>query len=141
MKKFTAVKNKYLQLGLKEDDIDYAITAVKEGSRREHLLDNLTAGYRNVPPEQANALLNELYTQAGGEFKKENRTGYIYGIAICLFATACLIYGIVIYLGDEGFGKSIAAGSLAVASFGMGGKILYKALRGRYRDTDDPFSE
>ena len=46
MSKFDAVKQQFLDKGIKQENIDYAIDAVKSGTKREFILENLTSDYR-----------------------------------------------------------------------------------------------
>ena len=75
MQTFELIKSKYLILGVTEDNLDYAIESVVDGTKREIIIETLTADYRGMPPNQANQLVEDLYTANGGEFKKENRGG------------------------------------------------------------------
>ncbi|WP_188133894.1 hypothetical protein [Chitinophaga sp. CF418] len=56
MKKFAALQTKYLAQGIKEENIEYAISAVMDGSKREHILENLVADYRGMNTIEANQM-------------------------------------------------------------------------------------
>ena len=84
MQKFGLVKSKYLTLGVTEENIDYAIESVIDGTKQELILETLTANYRGVSGSQAAQLLQDIYVVNGGEFKKENRGGYLYGTLLSL---------------------------------------------------------
>ncbi len=142
MSKFISVKEKYLQLGVKEDNIDFAIAAVTDGNKREHIIENLTAGYRGMTAAQSNQLLEELFAANGGEFKKENQGGYLFGSLLLLIGIAGAAFFITMLLSAEGKLKFILL-SFSAAVFGLAGgiKLFLKAFKGKYRDSDDPFAE
>ena len=80
MNKFENLVIKYTAIGVSKENIEYAISSVKDGTKREFILESLTADYRGMEYGLANSMLEELYKLNGGEFKKENRNGYLYGI-------------------------------------------------------------
>jgi hypothetical protein len=127
MSKYADVIKRYTEKGVSPDNIEYAISSVKEGAKREHILGSLTASYRGMQPMEANMLLEELFLMNGGEFKKENRTGYLYGTLFLLLGGLCAAY--IAYT----FISGAATGLLAGLS------LVIKSLRGKYRDSDDPF--
>ncbi len=142
MKKFDAVKSKYLALGVSEDNVDYAIGAVIDGTKREHIIESLTADYRGMTESKSTQLLEDLFEANGGEFKKENRGGYLYGILLSL--VGLLGAGFLIAMLVSGEWKSkFGALALAGAAFGLlkGPSLIIKSVRGNYRDNNDPFSE
>ncbi|WP_315814431.1 hypothetical protein [Paraflavitalea speifideaquila] len=71
MKNINIIKAKYLGKGVTADNLEYAIEAVKDGSKREHIIENLTADYRGMQAGEANQLLEELFVASGGEFKRK----------------------------------------------------------------------
>lgn len=139
MKKFSPVKSKYLSLGIKEENIDYAIGAVKEDAKREHIIENLTASYRGMTEATAVPLLDELYAANGGEFKSENRGGYITGAILCILGIAGTWFFISMLVSGEWTLKILIL-SLAAAIFGLGKgiQLIIKSNKGDFRDTDDP---
>lgn len=140
MQTINQIKEKYLFSGLKEDNIDFAITSVKEGNKREHIIESLTADYRGMSKEKANRLLDELYEAVGGEFKKENNGGYANGatlLIIGLFGAGFLFA--MIYSGEWKLKYLILAVIAAIFGFTNGIRALTKAIKGKYRDTDDVF--
>ncbi|HLZ86302.1 MAG TPA: hypothetical protein VKQ52_03630, partial [Puia sp.] len=82
MSKYEEIKQRFLGRGIKEENIDYAIESVRYGTKREHILENLTADYRGMNREEAVPLVEALFIANGGEFRKENRGGYLYGGAL-----------------------------------------------------------
>ena len=142
MQTFELIKSKYLILGVTEDNLDYAIESVVDGTKREIIIETLTADYRGMPPNQANQLVEDLYTANGGEFKKENRGGYLYGTLLSLLGLAGAGFLVAMLISGEGKIKFIII-ALAVAAFGLskGPVLMVKSFRGKFRDNDDPFSE
>jgi hypothetical protein len=139
MSKFDIIKQQFLSNGIKQENIDYAVDAVKNGTKREFILENLTADYRGMSQAEAVPLIEALFAANGGEFKKENSGGYLYGGAL-LFAGLLLAF----YIGYVAFFGGVLVRPVFVVSgaalcLGLGAKLLYKAMRGKYRDADEPF--
>jgi len=142
MQKFDSIKSKYLKLGVTEDNLDYAITSVIDGTKREHILETLTADYRGMSEGQSTQLLEDLFEANGGEFKKENRGGYLYGVLLCVVGVVGV--GILIALlvsGEFRVKFLILSGAVAVFGLLQGPSLILKSLRGKYRDNDDPFKQ
>jgi hypothetical protein len=89
MGKFDSVITKYRQLGVSEDNLEYVEIAVRKGVQREHIMNSLTADYRKLTPVQAQELLEDFYKANGGEFKKDNRSGYFWGTCLLIIGVAC----------------------------------------------------
>ena len=142
MAKFDLVRAKYLNLGVTESNIDFAIGAVLDGTKREHIIETLTADYRGMTENQSTTLLEDLFEANGGEFKNENRGGYLYGILLLLIGLVGAGFFITILVSGEGKIKFMIL-SLAGALFGLstGAILITKSLRGKYRDMDDPFKK
>lgn len=129
MKKFKAIREKYLLLKVRENNIDFAIDAIKYGTERYLILKDLIASHRAMELSQANQMLNDLYEAYGGEHKKENRRGYIYG---SLFITIAFVVGMMkLQRSDDVPTKfeiiGIASALLGIFSFAL-------AIRGRFRE-------
>ncbi|MBO9682900.1 MAG: hypothetical protein J7502_09580 [Flavisolibacter sp.] len=141
MGKFDLIIEKYRNKGVSVENIEYAIDSVKYGSKREHILEGLTADYRKMNIEDATDLLEDLFVANGGEFKKENRTGYLFGTVLLLAGLPCAFYIFYVLVYGGVLIKPILV--FSIACFGtFGGMVLMiKAIRGKYRDTDDPFGE
>lgn len=139
--KFNLVKQKYLHLGVKEDNIDFAISAVLDGSRRDIIIEILTADYRGMTEIQSNDLLEELFKVNGGEFKNENKSGYLYGTLFLLLGTISLGFLIAILLNGEGNKKMLIL-SIAGVLIGLpkGISFIYKSFKGQFRENDDTFN-
>lgn len=142
MKKFAPVKSSYIALGFREDNIDFAIDSINDGVRREHIIESLTADYRGMTEEQSTALLNALYESNGGEFKKENKDGYITGILLCIVGGTGLYFLVNMLMSGE-YKMKFLIFAIAATSFGLikGPMILIKSFKGNYRHEDDPLSE
>jgi hypothetical protein len=143
MNKFTAVKAKHIQSGAKEDNIDYAIDAVREGTKREHIIESLCADYRGMNPTDAAVLLEDLYQANGGEFKKENRGGYLFGALLLMLGLAASGFLIMMLTSGDGIRIKFLMLAIAGSGFGLikGSSLLFKSFSGRYRENDDPFAE
>jgi hypothetical protein len=141
MSKFKSVRDYYLKQGFNEDNIDYVISAVQDGAKREHIIESLTADYRGMNHENAVSLLDSVYIVNGGEFKKENRGGYLYGAFFLLIGIPCAFY--IFYVLSYGGILVRPVLIFAGAGFGILGGIglIVKSILGKYRDTDEPFSE
>lgn len=141
MGKFDQIIDKYTRAGIGADNIEYAISAVKDGTRRENILENLMTDYRGMQYDHANALLEDLYVANGGEFKKENRGGYLFGIAFLVVGCSCAFYILyVLYFGGVLI-RPILVSIVGIAGIAGGIKYLMKALKGEYRDHDEPFKD
>ncbi len=141
MQNFESIKASYLSKGVKEDNLAYAIDAVKEGSKREHILDNLTADYRGMDYIEATQLLEELFDANGGEFKKENRSGYLYGTFCLMFGLGGIFYIYYVYNYGGILVKPALIWFCAVVGTLSGIYYFIKAMAGKYRDTDEPFKD
>lgn len=140
MQTINQIKEKFLFRGVNEDNIDFAIGAVKEGGKREHIMESLTADYRGVSAEQSTRLLDELYEAVGGEFKKENNTGYLYGVLFLLVGLAGAGFFIAMLVTGEWRLKFlIIAGGAALVGLANGITSIVKAVKGKYREADDVF--
>lgn len=139
MSKLQTLKETWTKKGISPENFDYALDSVKYGTKREHLLENLTADYRGVDPTLANQLLNELYTASGGEFKKENSRGYLFAFLMLLLGAMCIGY-LYWAITSHTYRRMITVGIVAFGCTSYGLILLVKSLRGKYRDTDDPFA-
>jgi hypothetical protein len=141
MKKFEAIIYKYSKAGISINNIDFAIDSVKDGSKREHILESLTADYRGLDNDEATALLEELFAANGGEFKKENQGGYLYGTMFLLVGITCSLFIASAFYYREMLMKPAL---FVIGAFGgLSGGIYYltKAIKGKFRDSDEPFKE
>lgn len=141
MKNFDAIKAEYQAKGVKEDNLAYAIQSVKDGSKREHILESLTADYRGMDDIQATQLLEELFAANGGEFKKENRGGYLYGSFFLLFGLAAAFYLFYVYTYGGVLVRPVLIWIVAVGGTLGGIGYIVTSMAGKFRDTDEPFKD
>ena len=134
MGKFDAIIEKYNQNGIDEIHIEYAVSAVKDGTKREFILENLTSDYRKVAPPQAVSLLEDLYVANGGEFKKENRNGYWYAALFLIIGVGCSYYIFYVFTYGGIIVKPVLVFAGAIAGT-LGGLFnLIRSISGKYRD-------
>ncbi len=141
MSKFDNIIEKYIATGLTFDDIDYAISAAKDGTRRELILESLTADYRGINLQNANALLEDIYKANGGEFKKENRGGYLYSAIFFIMGASSSYY---IYYVFKNGGVLYSPIAIFIGAIGglLGGLLfLLLSIFGKYRQEDEPFQD
>jgi hypothetical protein len=142
MGKFDPIIEKYRNKGVSAENIEYAIDSVKDGTKREHILESLTAFYRGMNAEDATSLLEELFAANGGEFKKENRSGYWYGAIFLSLGLACAYYIFHVYTYGGILRRPILFFLLAIGGTFSGIVFIVAALFGKFRDTyEDPFQE
>ena len=136
MNTIQSIKEKYLVEGVKEDDLDYAIESVKRGSKKEHILANLTSDYRGMDFFKAGRLIDEVFEATGGEFKLENRGGYIYGALALIVGLTCsgYIFAVYTYGGVIVVPTLIFAGAIIGSLSGI--VLIFKALAGKFRESD-----
>ena len=140
MPKFDLIKEKYLHIGIREDNIDFAIGAVLDGTRRDIIIETLTADYRGMNQDQSSQMLEELFEANGGEYKKENSGGYLYGSMLTFVGLLGASFFIAMILTGESKSKFLSiAGALALFGLFQGPFLLYKSFKGRYREADSPF--
>ena len=73
--KLEEIKEKYVSLGIAEKNVDYALNAVKSGTKKDFIMKNLTSDIRKVEPAIANNMLDEMFAANGGEFFDGERNG------------------------------------------------------------------
>ncbi|HEX2630251.1 MAG TPA: hypothetical protein VHM26_14590 [Chitinophagaceae bacterium] len=141
MAKFDHIINKYRQAGVREDNIEYAILAAKDGGKREHIIENLTADYRGMTEQEATAMLEEIFKANGGEFKKENRGGYWYGAFMLIIGIACSWYLYHYYTYGGSLVEPVYIWLGAVLGVGIGLLLIIVSLLGVFREKDSPFND
>jgi hypothetical protein len=141
MGKFDAVIEKYSTNKVTTDNIDFAISSIKDGTRREHILENLTADYRGMAHDEANAMLEDLFATNGGEFKIENRNGYLFGIVLLFIGGACAFYIFYVFYYGGVLVRPILVFLGAISGLLGGLGYIIQSIRGKYRHEHDPFSE
>lgn len=133
-KNFINLKEELLQKGFSERNFDYLYNAVKTGKNREVIFKNLTSDVRKVEPNIANEALDKVFEFNGGEFKYENRTGFMYSIAYAMVAVLSLLI-IISFLNGSLLNLKLFIASIAgffIFSYKLA-TTLYKSTRGKYR--------
>jgi hypothetical protein len=140
MSQFDEVRQRFLGRGVTAENIDYAIDSVKNGTKREYILENLTADYRGMTHDEAVPLVEALYVANGGEFKKENRSGYLFGGTALVTGLLLSLY-IISAVFHAGYRAAVLWRIVipAILLLSVGVRLLWKAMRGKYRDTDEPW--
>ena len=134
-KKFIDLKTQLISNGFSEKNYDYLYNAVKSGTKRDLIIKNLTSDIRKVELNQANFALNEMYKLNGGEFKYENKSGYMYSVAYIIIAIVGLLLLISYFSGYEMSIKLLVAGILLFVGFSFKAiSTILKTLKGKYRE-------
>ncbi|WP_374364819.1 hypothetical protein [Cloacibacterium sp.] len=132
------LKEKYLKLGVLERHFDYAVSAVKSGTKREIILKNLTSDVRKMEKSISSDLLDDLFQSNGGEFKYENRTGYLYSSAYLLIAIICGIFSVSSLFNHSSQQFSLKMQIVTTVGFFSFSylfvKTIFLTLRGKHRD-------
>ena len=132
------LKEKYLKLGVLERHFDYAVSAVKSGTKREIILKNLTSDVRKMEKSISSDLLDDLFQSNGVEFKYENRTGYLYSSAYLLIAIICGIFSVSSLFNHSSQQFSLKMQIVTTVGFFSFSylfvKTIFLTLRGKHRD-------
>lgn len=141
MGKFDTVIETFTHMGISRENIDYAIESAKDGAKRDHMLESLTADYRGMKPMEANLLVEAVFNANGGEFKKENRGGYIFGVFFLLIGISCtwILYRFYSFGGEILLKLLIMIWAGAILGTLAGLFYIILSFLGKHRDTDDPF--
>jgi len=132
MNKFAKARDKHLLKGIKEANIDYAIDAIKFGTKRELIVENLILTVRKETEENANLLLDDLYKANGGEFKYENRWGCFLGIIVLLLGSAGAFD--ILYTLKHGGKLSLKEFILTPAAIIIGLYFIILAVRQKHKE-------
>ncbi len=141
MAKLDLIVTKYLSNGVTQQNIEYAISEVREAVKREHIMESLMADYRGMDYSQSKSLLEDLFMANGGEFKKENKGGYLFGTFVLMIGGLCAFY--IFYVFAYG-GVLVRPVIVFIGAFvGIIGGLIYilKSISVKYRDSDEPFKE
>ena len=132
------LKEKYLKLGILERHFDYAVSAVKSGTKRDIIMKNLTSDVRKMDKSISSDLLDDLFQSNGGEFKYENRTGYLYSSAYLLIAIICGIFSVSSLFNHSSQQFSLKMQIVTTVGFFSFSylfvKTIFLTLRGKHRD-------
>lgn len=142
MSRLESIIDKYSKAGVTQENLAFALDSVKDGSKREHILENLTADYRGMEYGQADLMLSELFAVTGGEFKKENRRGYLIGafFLICV-GLPCTIYIAYVLIFGGVIVRPILIGLGALGGLITGIRLIASAAAGKYRDSMNPLDQ
>ena len=64
-RKFNDMIEIYKQKGVTSENIEYTISSIRDGTKREFILESLTADYRGMEYKQANEMLDAFYKVHG----------------------------------------------------------------------------
>ena len=129
--KLEEVKEKYVSLGVPEKNVEYALNAVKSGTKKDFIMKNLTSDIRKVEPTTANNMLDEMFAANGGEFKHENRGGYLYST---FYLIAIVALGIVtFYFSKENRNMQFKFGGALLLFIVLFFRTFIPTIRGRFR--------
>jgi hypothetical protein len=132
-KKIDAIKEKYLSLGVQEKNFIYACEAVKGGKKREMILKNLTSDVRKENPEVSEDMLIEMFKINGGEFKYENRGGYLYST---IYLIAIVVLGLLFFTINDNNGRNLKfkIGIAFILFLFLFIKTLAPTIKGKFRE-------
>ncbi|RQO36605.1 hypothetical protein DBR39_16070 [Chryseobacterium sp. KBW03] len=126
------IKDKYVSLGIAEKNVDYALNAVKSGTKKDFIMKNLTSDIRKVEPAIAHNMLDEMFAANGGEFKYENRGGYLYST---FYLIAIVALGIVtFYFSRENRSMQFKLGSALLVFIVLFFRTFIPTIKGRFRE-------
>lgn len=130
--KLEEVKGKYVSLGVPEKNVEYALNAVKAGTKKDFIMKNLTSDIRKVDASTANNMLDEMFAANGGEFKHENRGGYLYST---FYLIAIVALGIVtFYFSKENRSMQFKFGGALLVFIVLFFRTFIPTIRGKFRE-------
>lgn len=130
--KFEDIKEKYISLGISDKNFEYALNAVKSGTKKDFIVKNLTSDIRKVDPNLANNMLDEMFVANGGEFKHENRAGYLYSIFYLIAIVA--LAGLLLSLNHDNRSMQYKLGGALLIFIVLFFRTLIPAIRGKFRE-------
>ena len=130
--KLEEIKEKYVSIGVAEKNVDYALNAVKAGTKKDFIIKNLTSDIRKVDAATANSMLDEMFAANGGEFKYENRGGYLYST---FYLIAIVALGVVtFYFSKENRSMQFKFGGALLVFIVLFFRTFIPTIRGRFRE-------
>jgi len=135
-----SIKQEFEQGGIGSEHIEYAYSAIMDGIRRELIINNLV-NQRGVNESKSHELLNRLYLLNGGEFKVENRRGYMSGITIIGAAIVLVLYSIVFRIFRPYEKQPTISGKNWRDLFAQSFRIFGATFKGKYREEMDVFND
>ncbi len=136
---FETVINEYLTAGVKRSNIDLAIELVKKGTKRDHIIENLTEDYNGMDEFEATQMVSDLYEVSGTEFKQENRAGLLFGVLALALGLAATAYIIVVFTQGGVLVAPAVVVLVAIVGTLLGIFSLVKGLFGKHKN--DIFDE
>ena len=136
--KFDNVIKIFTQKGVTSENIEYTISAIKEGTKREFILESLTADYRGMDDIEANEMIDAFYKVHGGEFKNESRGGYLYGSIFLVVGLLKVCLSIANKSWTEISKDASAVFIIGGISILIAFYFYIKAYRGSFREKDRP---
>lgn len=131
MKNLNEIKEKYVSRGLPEKHFDYAFNAVKSGTKKDIIIKNLTSDVRKVNHVLANNMLDDMFLANGGEFKYENRGGYLYST---FYLIVIIILGAIVLFSNNSESLRIKLSFALVAFLILFFRTLMPTLKGKFRE-------
>jgi hypothetical protein len=132
MKKIDIIKSNFISKGMKESNIEYAYDAVKFGTERQLIVENLISTIRNETRENANLVLDALYETHGGEFKYQNRWALFAGFVLLIVGILGGLYLFYVFTRGGYINLKILIGSPIAIIIGL--SIILKAIRKKYTE-------
>ncbi|MFZ4931807.1 hypothetical protein [Chryseobacterium sp. Mn2064] len=130
--KLEDIREKYVSLGIPEKNVEYALNAVKSGTKKDFIMKNLTSDIRKVDAATANSMLDEMFAANGGEFKYENRGGYLYSV-FYLIAIAAL-GGVILFMNAENRSLQFKLSGALLVFIVLFFRTFIPTIRGRFRE-------
>lgn len=130
--KFDEIKEKYVSLGVAEKNFEYALNAVKSGTKKDFIIKNLTSDIRKTDFGVANNMLDEMFAANGGEFKYENRGGYIYSVFYLIAIVA--LGGVILFMNAENRSLQFKLIGVLFVFLVLFFRTFIPTIRGRFRE-------
>ena len=130
--KFDEIKEKYVSLGVAEKNFEYALNAVKSGTKKDFIIKNLTSDIRKTDFGIANNMLDEMFAANGGEFKYENRGGYIYSVFYLIAIVA--LGGMILFMNAENRSLQFKLSGALLVFLVLFFRTFIPTIRGRFRE-------
>ncbi|MBV8328109.1 hypothetical protein [Chryseobacterium sp.] len=95
-------------------------------------MKNLTSDIRKVDAATANRMLDEMFAANGGEFKYENRGGYLYSVFYLIVITA--LGGVILFLNAENRSLQFKLSGALLVFIILFFRTFIPTIRGRFRE-------
>ena len=135
--KIEDIKKRYVEYGVSEKTVDYAVREVLDGTRRRFIVKGLMVEHRGMQEGAAKKIVEDLYNVTGNEFKKDNINGFIKGILFLAIGIGCSGYIYYFYSTIGYIRRPILFFSGAILGT-LGGIIfILMALLGKHKENED----